>query len=73
MAESFVDSFTTELSANRDWRSRSQLEFAIIEWVAWFNTNPLTALGDLPPTDVEAQCCLSQADWLEPSVLRAHG
>ena len=55
MAESFVDSFKTELIADRVWRSRSQLELAIVEYVAWFNTTRLHAsLGDLPPTDFEA-------------------
>ena len=31
MAESFVDSFKTELIADRVWRTRSQLELAIVE------------------------------------------
>jgi hypothetical protein len=30
MAESFVDTFKTELVADRVWRSRSQLELAIV-------------------------------------------
>ena len=38
MAESFVDSFKTELIADRVWPSRSQLELAIVEWVAWSTT-----------------------------------
>jgi putative transposase len=60
MAESFVDSFKTELISDRVWRSRSQLELAIIEWVAWFNDRRLhSALGDLPPTEVEAQYAAS--------------
>lgn len=33
MAESFVDTFKTELIADRVWRTRSQLELAIVEWV----------------------------------------
>ena len=37
MAESFVDSFKTELIADRVWRTRSQLELAIVEFVGWFN------------------------------------
>jgi transposase InsO family protein len=41
LAESFVDSFKTELIADRVWRTRSQLELAIVEWVAWFNTDRL--------------------------------
>jgi putative transposase len=55
MAESFVDSFKTELIADRVWRTRSQLELAIVEYVAWFNDHRLhSALGDLPPTEFEA-------------------
>ncbi len=55
MAESFVDSFKTELIADRVWRSRSQLELAIVEYVAWFNTARLhEPLGDLPPAEFEA-------------------
>jgi len=54
MAESFVDSFKTELIADRVWPSRSQLELAIVEWVAWFNNSRLHgALGDIPPAEFE--------------------
>ena len=50
MAESFVDSFKTELIADRVWRTRSQLELAIVEYVGWFNHDRLhESLGDLPP------------------------
>jgi transposase InsO family protein len=38
LAESFVDSFKTELIADRVWRTRSQLELAIVEYAGWFNT-----------------------------------
>jgi len=55
MAESFIDSFKTELIADRVWRTRSQLELAIVEWVAWFNTGRLhESLGDIPPAELEA-------------------
>src|SRR4051795_1936839 len=55
MAESFVDSFKTELIADRVWRTRSQLELAIVEYVAWFNSTRLhESLGDLPPAEIEA-------------------
>jgi len=55
MAESFVDTFKTELIADRVWRTRSQLELAIVEWVAWFNNDRLhESLGDRPPAEVEA-------------------
>jgi putative transposase len=54
MAESFVDTFKTELIADRVWRTRSQLELAIVEWVAWFNNDRLhESLGDRPPGEVE--------------------
>jgi putative transposase len=55
MAESFVDTFKTELIADRVWRTRTQLELAIVEWVAWFNTERLhESLGDIPPAEFEA-------------------
>jgi transposase InsO family protein len=55
MAESFVDTFKTELITDRVWRTRSQLELAIVEYVSWFNTDRLHAsLGDLPPAEFEA-------------------
>jgi transposase InsO family protein len=54
LAESFVDTFKTELITDRVWRTRSQLELAIVEWVAWFNTQRLhQSLGDLPPAEFE--------------------
>ena len=54
MAESFVDTFKTELIADRVWRTRSQLELATVEWVAWFNTDRLhESLGDRPPVEFE--------------------
>ena len=54
LAESFVDSFKTELIADRVWRTRAQLELAIVEWVGWFNTSRLhSALKDLSPQQFE--------------------
>jgi Integrase core domain len=54
LAESFVDSFKTELIADRVWRSRSQLELATVEYIGWFNHDRLhEALGDLPPAEFE--------------------
>jgi putative transposase len=55
LAESFVDSFKTELIADRVWRSRDQLELAIVEWVGWYNQRRLhSSLGDIPPVELEA-------------------
>jgi putative transposase len=54
MAESFVDTFKTELVADRVWRSRSQLELAVVEYVSWFNHERLhESLGDIPPVEFE--------------------
>jgi len=54
MAESFVDTFKTELVADRVWRTRSQLELSVVEYVAWFNHERLhESLGDIPPVEFE--------------------
>jgi len=54
LAESFVDSFKTELIRDRVWKTRSQLELAIVEYVAWFNNERLhTSLGGVPPAEHE--------------------
>ena len=55
LAESFVDSFKTELIADRVWQTRSQLELAVVEYLGWFNSSRLhQALGDVPPAEFEA-------------------
>lgn len=55
MAESFVDSFKTELIADRSWQSRTQLELAVVEYIAWFNNDRLhESLGDLSPVEFES-------------------
>jgi putative transposase len=66
LAESFVDSFKTELIADRVWRSRAQLELAVVEYIGWFNDARLhQALGDLPPSEFET---LSQTSTLQISL-----
>jgi putative transposase len=66
LAESFVDSFKTELIADRAWRTRAQLELAVVEYIGWFNDSRLhQALGDLPPSEFEQ---LSQTSTLEISL-----
>jgi hypothetical protein len=55
LAESFVDSFKTELIADRVWKTKTQLELAIVHYVGWFNHERLhSALGDIPPAEFEA-------------------
>lgn len=54
VAESFLDSFKTELIADRTWTTRSQPELAIVEYVAWFNNERLhEALDDRPPRELQ--------------------
>jgi putative transposase len=54
VAESFVDSFKTELISDRSWQTRSQLELAVLEYVAWFNNERIhESLDDRPPREVE--------------------
>jgi transposase InsO family protein len=54
LAESFVDSFKTELIADRVWHTRSQLELAIVEYISWFNDSRLHEnLDDRPPREIE--------------------
>jgi putative transposase len=66
LAESFVDSFKTELIADRVWRTRSQLELAVVEYIGWFNDARLhQALDDRPPSEFER---LSQTSTLEISL-----
>jgi putative transposase len=66
LAESFVDSFKTELIADRVWRTRAQLELAVVEYIGWFNDGRLhQALGDHPPSEFER---LSQSSSLEISL-----
>jgi transposase InsO family protein len=61
LAESFVDSFKTELIADRVWRTRPQLELATVEYIGWFNHHRLhSALGYLSPTQYELRSAQSQ-------------
>ena len=55
LAESFVDSFKTELITDRVWHTNTKLELAIVEWVAWFNTRRVhSSIGNRPPVEHEA-------------------
>jgi len=55
LAESFVDTLKTELIADRVWRTRTQLELAVVEYLGWFNHARLhESLGDIPPAELEA-------------------
>jgi putative transposase len=55
LAESFVDTYKTELIADRVWCSRAQMEIETARWVGWFNRDRLHgSLGDIPPVEFEA-------------------
>ena len=65
LAESFVDSFKTELITDRVWRTRSQLELAVVEYVGWYNAARLhESLGDIPPLEYEQLHALREATTL---------
>ena len=65
LAESFVDSFKTELIRDRVWRTRSQLELAVVEYVGWYNAARLhESLGDIPPIEYEQRHALREATTL---------
>ena len=68
MAESFVDSFKTELIRDRVWKTRTQLELAVVEWVGWYNHDRLhSALDHVPPTEFEA--LYARQDASSPSLM----
>ena len=73
MAESFVDSFKTELIADRVWRTRPQLELAVVQYIGWFNDQRLhSALGDIPPAEFEARHARTGAVAPDGSVAVLH-
>lgn len=56
LAESVIGLYKTEVIRRRGpWRSFDDVEFATLEWVAWFNTQRLLEpLGYVPPAEYEA-------------------
>ena len=55
MAEALNGTFKAELvSLHGPWRSRRQLEIAIVEWIDWYNHRRLhSEIGDIPPAERE--------------------
>ena len=63
LAESVIGLYKAEV-IHRDgpWRGFDDVEYAMLEWVAWFNTQRLLEpLGYLPPAECEAQYHRRQA------------
>jgi putative transposase len=55
MAEALNGTFKAELIHRRTWRTRDQVEYAIVEWVGWYNHRRLhSAIGNVPPVEYEA-------------------
>ena len=63
LAESVIGLFKTELIHRRaPWRGFDDMEYATLEWVAWFNQRRLLEpLGYLPPAEYEEQFYRAQA------------
>jgi putative transposase len=57
LAESVIGLFKTEVIRRRGpWRSLESVEFAALEWVAWFNNQRLLGpIGNIPPAEAEAR------------------
>ena len=67
LAESFVDSYKTELIADRVWRTNAQLELATVAYVGWFNHRRLhSSIGNRPPVEHEHEYWERVALGFEP-------
>jgi putative transposase len=70
LAESFLDSFKTELISDRVWQTRSQLELAVVEYIGWYNSARLhESLGDIPPVEYEHQHAIREATTLVEAIV----
>jgi putative transposase len=57
LAETIIGLFKTEVIHRRGpWRGIESVEYATLEWVAWYNTNRLLQpIGDVPPAEKELE------------------
>jgi putative transposase len=71
LAESVIGLFKTEvIRQDGPWRSLDDVEYATLEWVAWFNTQRLLEpLGYLPPAEYEEVFYRRQATQPELATL----
>ena len=72
LAESVIGLFKTEVIRRRGpWRSLEDVEFATLEWVAWFNhSRLLEPIGDVPPAEYEEAYYSRQQAPAEPVALK---
>ncbi len=50
----YVTVLNSELIADRVWRTRTQLELAVVKYFGWYNAARLhESLGDIPPLEYE--------------------
>jgi len=67
LSESFVDSYKTELIADRVWRTNAQLELATVSYVGWFNHRRLhSSIANRPPVEHEREYWARVALGFEP-------
>ena len=72
LAESFVDSYKTELIADRVWRTNAQLEQATVAYVGWFNHRRLhSSIGKRPPAEHEHEYWTRVALGFQPGPAQA--
>ena len=71
LAESVIGLFKTEVIHRRGpWKGIDEVEFATLEWVAWYNTRRLLEpLGYVPPDEFERAYYHRQAATAELAVL----
>ena len=68
LAETVIGLFKTEvIYRDGPWRGFDEVEYATLEWVAWYNTQRLLEpLGYVPPAEFEDRYHRAQADHLAP-------
>jgi hypothetical protein len=72
LAESFVDSYKTELIADRVWRTNAQLELQTVAYVGWFNHRRLhSSIANRPPVEDERGYWTRLALGFEPGPAQA--
>ena len=67
LAESMIGLYKTEvIRRHGPWRGLEAVEYATLEWVAWFNTQRfLEPLGCVPPAEFEDHYQRAQATRTE--------